>query len=306
MLEISRGGRTDMKIKTFAHFFSAGFKSMVRNRLMSVASIITVSAALFVFGIFMALILNVNNIEKSITSKIEIEGFLKSDYTLSQQHGIEGTIRSIKGVTEMKYVSKEQALEKFKGWLGADKSLADGLSIENPLDSSYIVKVDNPKSVASVSRSLKKLNVFKKINDANETVDKIIKYIDFAKIASIVLIIVLGIVSISLISNTIKLTVYARKKEIGIMKYIGATDWFIRWPFIIEGVTLGFVGAIISIFILWISYGYVSGLITKDIMIIPVVSTKELMDKLGVVFCLVGILIGGIGSTLSIRKFLVK
>jgi cell division transport system permease protein len=295
-----------MKIKTFAHFFNEGFKSVVRNRLMSSASIITVTATLFVFGVFMALVLNVNNIAVSQSGKIEIEGFLRIDNTLSQRNEIEGSIKRIKGVKSLEYISKEQALQNLKIMLGGNKDLASGLDTENPLPASYIIKVDNPLDVKEVSKQLKIMNVFEKINDGQEIVNKIIKITNFIKLASLVLMILLGVVAVSLISNTIKLTVYARKREIGIMKYIGATDWFIRWPFIIEGVALGLLGALISIIMLWVFYAYVSNLISKDLMLFPLVTTSQLLNTVGYGFCILGFLIGGIGSTLSIRKFLVK
>ncbi|HBG38041.1 MAG TPA: ABC transporter permease, partial [Clostridiaceae bacterium] len=125
------------------------------------------------------------------------------------------------------------------------------------------------------------------------------------KTTSFVLMIILGVVAIALIANTIKLTVYARKREIGIMKYIGATDWFIKWPFVIEGMVLGFLGAIISIIVLSLGYNYLIGFIQKDAVIFSLVSPYQIMEQLLWQFSLVGVFIGGLGSLISIRKFLV-
>lgn len=297
---------TDMKIKTFGHFFNDGIRSVYRNKLMSSASVITVTASLFIFGIFMALILNVSNMANTVTSKVEIQCFFKNDVTKTELLTIEDTIKGINGVKSFQYTSKEQALEGLKKMLGENKSLADGLNEENPLPASFIIKVKSPEDVKYVSSQLYAMNMFEKINDGKTIVDQIIQITKFIKYASLVLMAVLGIIAISLISNTIKLTVFARKREIGIMKYIGATDWFIRWPFIIEGIVLGFIGGILADLLVLISYAYVSSVVSKNLAIFAIVPTGILMDKIGFMFCLVGIGIGGLGSVLSIRKFLVK
>jgi cell division transport system permease protein len=286
-----------MKIKTFGHFFNEGFRSVIRNKLMSIASIITVTAALFILGIFMALVMNVNNITNTTISKIELEGYLKDEPSISVQHAMVSTLTSIKGVKSIEYVSKEQALANFKVMLGENNQLAEGLDSHNPMPASYIIKVNNPSDVDYVSKQLNSMNVFYKIIDGKSFVDKIIKFTRFIKIASFVLMLILGAISIALIVNTIKLTVFARKKEIGIMKYIGATDWYIRWPFIIEGVTLGLIGGIISILLIVITYSYAINLISVRLMLFPMVTTGEIVHRM---------LIGGIGSGFSIRKFLVK
>jgi cell division transport system permease protein len=295
-----------MKIRTFGHFFNEGLRSVVRNKLMSVASIITVTAALFILGIFIALVMNVNNLTNTTISKIELEGYLKDEPTISMQHAMLSTLSSIKGVKSIEFVSKEQALINLKSMLGDNKQLAEGLEAQNPLPASYIIKVDNPSDVAYVSKQLNSMNVFYKIIDGKSIVDKIIKFTGFIKIASFVLMLLLGAISIALIVNTIKLTVFARKKEIGIMKYIGATDWYIRWPFIIEGITLGLIGGIVSILLITITYSYAINLISVNLRLFQMVTTSEVINNIGFLFCLIGMLIGGVGSGFSIRKFLVK
>jgi cell division transport system permease protein len=295
-----------MKIKTFGHFFKDGIKSVYRNKLMSIASIMTVTAALFILGIFMALVLNVNSLAGSVIGKIEIQGFLKTDVTTVEQHILEKNISNIEGVKSVEFISKDESLKRFKKWLGKNESLANGLEIQNPLPPSFIIKVKKAESVNYVTEALTNMNIFEKINDGRTIVDQVIRISRFIKIASFVLMLILGIVAISLISNTIKLTVYARKKEIGIMKYIGATDWFIRWPFIVEGITLGFFGGLVSVLMLWGCYAYVVSLISKNWLIIPIVPVGEFMNTIGFTFCLLGLVIGGSGSTLSIRRFLVK
>jgi cell division transport system permease protein len=294
-----------MKIKTFKYFFWESISSVKRNRVMSAASITTVAAALFIFGVFMLLVVNVNKIVSTVESEIEIKVFLEKDVTTIQKQQIEKDIKAIDEVKEIHFESQEEALEKFKEGLGEKADLADGLELENPLPASFILKVNSPQDVAVVSAKLKDHAGIEKINDGQQMVETIIKVTGFIKITSILLMIILGVISISLISNTIKLTVFARKREIGIMKYIGATDWFIRWPFVIEGMLMGLFGAVISILILGFGYGYGAKIVTDSQMIFALVPANEIILSLGWQFSLIGIFIGGIGSLLSIRKFLV-
>lgn len=294
-----------MKIKTFKHFFGESLASIKKNKIMSVASISTVAAALFIFGVFMLLVVNVNKIVATVESEIEIKAFLKEDITTIQKQKIEKDIKAIDGIREVAFESQEEALEKFKANLGDKADLANGLELENPLPASFIIKVNKPEDVAAVSSRLKSYPEVEKVNDGQQMVETIIKVTGFIKATSMLLMAILGIISISLISNTIKLTVFARKKEIGIMKYIGATDWFIRWPFVIEGMLMGFIGALISILILGLGYSYGANIVSQSQMIFSLVPPKEIIFTLGWQFSLIGVLIGGIGSILSIRKFLV-
>lgn len=294
-----------MKIKTFSYFAKQGLKSIKRNRVMSFASISTVAASLFIFGIFMLMMLNVNGLVKSVENTIEIKAFLNSDLTTLKERDIENKIKELPGVKEVVYESKEQALENFKKQLGEKKDLADGLKLENPLPASFIIKVDNPKKVFSVSTSISEMEGVYKVKDGKQAVEKIIKFSSLINIISIILMLILGVISISLISNTIKLTVFARKREIGIMKYIGATDWFIRWPFILEGMLLGLFGAIISICILALGYGYAVKVVTSSVSMFSLLPLGEITTSLFWEFSIIGISIGGLGSFLSIRKFLV-
>lgn len=294
-----------MKIRTIKYFIAEGTKSIIKNRMMSLASITTVTAALFILGIFMLLAVNVNRIVNTVEKRIEIQVFLEDDITTLKQQKIENTIDEIQGVKEIKFESKEEALEKFREQLGENEDLAKGLEMKNPLPASFIIKVETPEDVKYVSGELTKIEGVDEVKDGREIIDKIIKISSFVRITSIALMTILGLIAIFLISNTIKLTVYARKREIGIMKYIGATNWFIRWPFIIEGVLLGFIGALIAILSLTYGYSYAAKAVSESIMIFSLVSTDEALRSISWQFCIVGVSIGGLGSLLSLRKFLI-
>ncbi|MEF9953282.1 MAG: permease-like cell division protein FtsX [Clostridium sp.] len=293
-----------MKIRTMKQFLGDSFRGIIRNRIMSIASIGTVAATLFIFGSVLMLALNLNNMVESVGEEIEIKVFVDKNLKEDQVKAMESKIKAIPNIQEVKFETKEQALENMKEQLGDQKDLANGMEAKNPLPQSYIVKVDAPENVEKTAEKLKTLDGVYKINDSKSTVQKIMEINKIVKTSSGILMVVFGVVALFLIANTIKLTVYARKREIGIMKYIGATDWFIRWPFVIEGVILGLVGSIISIIILSISYSYMAETITSLLMMFKPVPFGEMIGGLSWQFILLGIGIGGLGSVISLRKFL--
>ena len=294
----------DMKIRTFGYYIKEGLKSIVKNRVMSIASISTVAAALFILGIFMILVANVNSLIGDVENTIEIKAFLEDNVTTIQRNQIEKDIKAISGVKDVRYESKEEALEKVKNRLGNNQELTKGFEAENPFPAAYIIKVDNPEVVKSVSSQISKIGGIYEVKDGQQYIDKIISITRLVKVSSLVLMIILGTISIFLISNTIKLAVYARKREINIMKYIGATDWFIRWPFLIEGVLLGIFGAMISIVVLYFGYRYVNNAVSAELWVFTLVPPSQIISSLVWQFTLIGMVIGGLGSSISLRKFL--
>ncbi|KRQ87122.1 Cell division protein FtsX [Caloramator mitchellensis] len=295
-----------MKIRRLKYYFVEGFKNIIRNRVMAVASISTVAASLFILGIFMTLTLNVNSAVKEIGQTLEIKVYLKDEVTTLQKNNLENEIRSIDGVKEVTYISKEQALEELKKKLGENKSIAEGFEMENPLPQSFIVRVVKPEYISNVSKKISILSGVEKIYDGKGIVEKLIKFTNLIKIASYVLMGLLGTIAAFLISNTIKLAVYARRREISIMKYIGATDWFINWPFIIEGISLGLLGAATSIAVLYLGYSYVVSNISTDIVLFSLVKSGDLIQFMYTKFLIGGIAIGGFGSFLAVKRYLVS
>ena len=294
-----------MSIRSFKYYIKEGLKSIVKNRVMSIASISTVAASLFIFGIFTIIVANVDSIVNVVENQIEIEAFVKDGVSTQDQQNLKDEISKIDGVKSVTYKSKEDALNSYVKDLGNDKDMASGLEQENPLPASYVIKVDKPENVLSISNSVKAMDGILKVNDGKAIVQKVIRVTKLIKMSSIVLMIILGLIAVFLISNTIKITVFARKREISIMRYIGATDSFIRWPFIIEGIVLGLLGSILSMAILWYGYAYIVKRIGTGITMFSIVPAGTIMNQLSWEFALVGMLIGGIGSLISLRKFLV-
>jgi cell division transport system permease protein len=294
-----------MKISTQKYFFKDAFNSLKRNITVSSASIATVAATLFILGIFMLTLLNVNQGIVSVESQVEVKIFLKDDITAAQKTELEKKVKGVAGVTSVTFESKEKALENFKEQLGdQNQSLVDGLEKDNPMPSSYIVKVNEPNTITGVVEAVKGQAYVLSIKDGREIVNKIISITNTIKwVGSAIFLILIG-VSLFLIGNTIKIIVYSRRREIGIMKYIGATDWFIRWPFVIEGIILGVTGALIADGILFYAYKVVFAKVTTGLLMMQLVPVSYVYTYILGLFVLAGVLIGAIGSAISIRKFL--
>ena len=294
-----------MKINTLKYFLSDSLKSIRRNVTVSTASMATVAATLFILGIFLLTILNVNQGILNVESKVEVKIYLKDAITDTQKKDIETKIRSINGVVRSDYETKAQALENFRKQLGEQsKSLTEGLEKDNPMPNSYIVKVNAPDTVTAVVTAITGMPGVDSIKDGREIVDKILSITKTIKwVGGSIFVILIG-VSLFLIGNTIKITVYSRRREIGIMKYIGATDWFIRWPFIMEGVMLGALGGIVADIILYYVYKLAYVKITNGLMMMQLVSPSYVSTYMLALFLGFGILIGTVGSIISLRKFL--
>lgn len=294
-----------MRISTLKYFMKDAGNSLKRNITVSSASVATVAATLFILGIFMLTILNVNQGIVNVESKVEVKIFLKDDVTSAQKKELEAKVKGVAGVTGVTYESKEQALANFKDQLGAqNQSLVEGLEKDNPMPSSYIVKVNDPNTITAVVEAVKGKAYILSVKDGREIVNKIMSITNTIKwVGSAIFVILIG-VSLFLIGNTIKIIVYSRRREIGIMKYIGATDWFIRWPFIIEGVALGLFGALIADVILFYAYKIVFAKVTTGLLMMQLVPVSYVYTYILGLFILAGAVIGAMGSAISIRKFL--
>jgi len=295
-----------MKINTFKLFVGDAGKNLKRNRTITTASIATVAATLFIVGVFLLTILDIQQLMREVESKVEIKVILKDDISNSQQNDLESALKATPGVVNVSYETKEQALVNLRNQLGEkNKALVEGLDKDNPMPNSYIVKVQNPQQVVSVVESIKNDPGIDTIKDGREFVDKIISISNTIKYVGIAMFVILIGVSLFLIGNTIKLTVYARRREIGIMKFIGATNWFIRWPFILEGAFIGILGGIISTVVLYFVYNFIYAKTTAGLLLVELISPSYVLSTMGLEFLFGGIFIGVLGSIIAMRKFLI-
>jgi cell division transport system permease protein len=297
---------TDMKISSIKYYFTDAFKNLKRNITTSTASAATVMATLFILGVFVLAMVNINKGVSGVEDKVEIKVFLNKDITPIQQSDLEIALKGYEGVKEVTYESNSDALKKMTDQLSEkDRSLLGGYDSEhNPFPSSFIVKLDLPEKAQSLADHAATLAGVESIGNDKEFVEMIISISKAIRLVGILVFVLLISVSLFLISNTIKLTVFSRRREIGIMKFVGATDWFIRWPFIIEGIIIGVVGAVLANVSLFYSYKALFVQITENMLAVQMVSPFYILNTMLWEFVLGGALIGAIGSFMSLRKFL--
>ena len=295
-----------MKINTITHFIKDAFKSLKRNKTISIASIITVLITFFVLGIFVLVANNINKGIDTVQNKVELKIFLNDDIKLIDQREIEIKLREIEGVKDVEYKSKEEEYKNFQETTNENEGLLQGYTLQNnPFSASFTVKLESPEYASNVTEEIKDYNGIEKIGDQQELVDNIVSFVKGVRAVGFGLFIILVGVSIFLIMNTTKLTVYSRRREVGIMKFVGATDWFIRWPFVIEGMVIGLLGSTLATIVLFFAYRAVFTWIASQLVFVSLVSTTYVLTTILWQFMLGGIAVGGIASIIALRKFLI-
>jgi len=297
-----------MKIRTVRYYIREAFRSIFMNRLMSVASIFTVTSCIFIVSVFFILSTHVSYFVRQLGDTIGIAVFLEEDITQQQTQRMQRLISDIPNVTSVIYVSSEEALQNMLERFEDDASILEGLRMDNPLRAAFKIEVSDAAYHGQVERALQNLPadyIGRIRNDAN-LANILSTLSDVVQIISVILILVLGIVAVVIITNTINITVNARRTEINIMKYVGATDWFIRWPFIIEGVIIGLVGGLIPALITWAVHDRVVGIIgdIQELTFIVFVSRNVIFAQLFPFALLLGTIIGLVGSGVSVRRHL--
>lgn len=280
-----------------------------RNKGMAIASIFAITAMMLILGLFFVISVNVNLFTEMIKQDYDtVEIYLLDSADNKKAQDIMETLKNINGVNEVRFRTKKQAMELLKERWGDSAYLLDNLG-DNPLPNSILVKVDNLNSANRVNAAAKKIEGVESTKYYKETVDKLTRVTRFLSISAILIMIFLIIVSVVVVSNTIKLTVFAREKEISIMKYVGATNWFVRGPFLVEGIIIGGFSSLIAAGITYLFYGEIVDAIGEKVMIIlssPLVPTDYLLSNLLIIFLAMGIGIGATGSIISMKKFLNK
>lgn len=290
------------KIKMFT---LDALKSLKRNKTITLASIVTVSATLFIFGVFLLVAQTINMGVESVESKVEIKAYLADGITTTEQSNVETIINAVEGVKEVYYETKEEAFENFKERLGEDNSILTGFSEDrNPLPNSFVISLEEPEAAMRVEDALTGVRGVEDVGNERETVEKIIGFARLIRSMGVVIFIILVLVSLFLISNTIKLTVYSRRREIGIMKFVGATDWFIRWPFIIEGMIMGLVGGIIAFGVVYSAYRVIYADVTQSMFYAELVTPQYVLQNFSWQFGVTGLVIGALGSFIALKRFL--
>ena len=300
-----------MRISTIGYSMKQGVKNIGRNKMFSIASIATMAACIFLFGLFFSIVINFNYIVEKAEEGVAITVFFEEETTQEQKEAIGEALANADGVLEVNYVSAEEAWEKFqKDYFGDTPEAAEGFKNDNPLGNSdnyevYMSEVEKQGDVVKFAESLEGVRKVNKSDVVAKTLTSVNKLVSYVSIAIIG---ILLIVSIFLISNTVTMGVTVRREEIAIMKYIGAKDAFVRMPFVLEGVLIGLVGAVLPLVGLYFMYSkaiaYVMdrfSLLNNIVDFLPVADVYQILLPVGLAL---GVGIGFIGSFFTIHKHL--
>jgi len=264
---------------------------------------------MLILGLFFTISVNINLFTEMVKQDYDtVEVYLQDSTDTAKAQTIMNTISKIDGVSDVSYRTKDQAMKIMKERWGDSGYLLDSLG-NNPLPNSILVKVSTLKAADSVNKTAAKISGVESTKYYKETIDKLTRVTNFLQIAAIVIMVFLVIVSVVVVSNTIKLTVFARAREISIMKYVGATNWFVRGPFLVEGIIIGIFSSLVAAGITYLIYSRVVAAIGTKVMTIlssPLVPAGYLAGNLIIIFLAMGISIGACGSIISMRRFLDK
>lgn len=293
-----------MKLRTGEYFIQEVFLSLKRNNWMSAASIGTVAVSLFVLGVFLILVLNMNRLASSLESQVQISVYLADDLKKADRDDLAFDIKNMQGIESIKFVSRDEAKERLAQRLGDQKYLLDALGEQNPLPDAFELTVKQPDMVETAAKAIEKMPGVEAAKYGQDVVENLFAITRLMRIFGVALMLLLAGATLFIISNTIRLTVFARRKEIAIMKYVGATDWFIRWPFLLEGIVLGFVGGIIAALVLRSFYAAMAAKIYDTLTFFPLMPQYPFMNYVAIAIIFSGMAIGAIGSTISLKRFL--
>ncbi|ARI75773.1 permease-like cell division protein FtsX [Halobacillus mangrovi] len=295
-----------MKFKTFGRHGKEGVKNLARNRWMSIASISAVTVTLLLVGVFATLLLNLNDIGTQIEEDVEVRVFIDRTTDQQGQEELEEKLGNIAPVSSVEFQSKEEGLNQLIDSMGDEGEVFQSLKDENPLNDVFIVKTKDPEDTIQVAQSIEDFEHVEKVEYAKETVERLFNVMDMARNVGLAIIAGLLFTAMFLIANTIRITIVARRREIEIMKMVGATNWFIRWPFLFEGILIGILGAIIPIGLVVFGYDYLYTEITTryPTLFIDLLPVYPFVFEVSGILILMGVIIGLWGSFTSIRKYL--
>ena len=322
-----------MKYNGLTYLIGEGFSNIFKNKKSTTTSIVTMVCMMFLFGLFFAIGVNVNYMLEQVQMKQGMNVFIWDETTEEQKVELETEIKALDGVNTVVFKNKQEALEDMKSRFKDNQSLMTGYEGKNNIfPASFVVTLTDLNKLDEIQTEIERIGakiatagraeevdleieetttrdtIIKNITSSDNTIKTLITIVNGIRMAIGVIFIVLLFVSVMIISNTIRLTVHARRKEISIMKYVGATNSFIRWPFIVEGIIIGIIAALITLIIIGLLYDVViqnieaSKVLQK--MNITLLSFSELAKTISIVYAILGIGIGILGSAMSMKKYL--
>ncbi|MEY2192985.1 permease-like cell division protein FtsX [Neobacillus sp. BF23-41] len=295
-----------MKIRTIGRHARDSFKNISRNGWMTFASVSAVTVTLILVGVFFVIMMNLNRVAQTIEDDVQIRVHIDVAATPKDQQALKSEIERMPEVKSVTFSSKKNELDNLVSSLGEEGKSFKLFEQDNPLNDVFIVKTKKPTDTMEVANQIKQSNFVAKVKYGQGKVEKLFKFIKASRNVGVVLIIGLFFTAIFLISNTIKITIIARRREIKIMRLVGATNTFIRWPFFLEGLWLGFLGSILPIILIAIAYYRAYDYIGPKLegTFIKILPFDPFVYQVSGILILMGALIGVWGSLMSVRKFL--
>lgn len=289
---------------SLSYFWGETFRSLFRNRFMAIASVLTVTLSMFILGVFLSAVLNINHMASYLENQVEMTVYLEDGLTTDQVMGIGKYLKAQPGMKEIKFTNKDQAMKDFRERMGDQQGLLDAIN-GNPLPASYQMSFQTPEQLKTAAEVVAKYQGVETVQYGKDIIEQLYKVAQVIRLSGIVLIIFLAGAELFIISNTIRLTVFARRREIQIMKYVGASNGFIRWPFLFEGMVIGFLGSGFASLILWEGYKtVVSEMAAAGLVFIPMIPLWPFMGYTTLIILAAGIVIGVMGSAISLRKYM--
>ncbi|MCR4692899.1 MAG: permease-like cell division protein FtsX [Firmicutes bacterium] len=295
-----------MKMSKLRYSFSEAKKNVLRNGLMSIASLFTIASCLVILGVFAIISMNVNSFTNKIEDQCEVQLYINAGTSAERVSQIGEEIKKLENVKEASLFTKEEMLSYAKkDMFGEDAELLTGFEDDNPFSDSYKIILDKIENTGETVTELEKIADVEKVVNKQDIVNMVLNISKIVKRFSMAIMLVLLVIAIVIISNTVRLTVFNRRKEINIMKYIGATDRFIKGPFLLEGTIIGFFGALLAFLAVFWGYfallKYVSGL---SIGTIELIGIWQISPIIALIFVVFGCIIGVVGSGISMRRYL--
>lgn len=292
-----------MKMNKCGYLIREGFRSIKTHRFMSFASVTIILACLLIMGSFSLVAVNINSFIKDLEKENEIIAFVDEDYSESEARALQSSIDSVDNVAAATFVTRQQAMSDFMS--GYDNDLMEGID-KTAFRDRFVVQLKDISLMAQTKADLEKVDGVARVNAHVDYANSFITIRNVVSIVSLVLIVILVVVSFFIMSNTIKLATFSRREEIGIMKMVGATNGFIRLPFVVEGLTLGLLGGALAFLAEWGLYALITGRVMSDIVgqYVDVVPFSAVAGPVGLVFLAVSVLVGAFGGINAIRNYL--
>ncbi len=292
-----------MIFENVGFYFREALLSFRRSALMTTAAILSITTILIIVGMFLLISINSSLFLKNLESQLEIVVYLEDNISQAEINNLKSNITSIDGIKEVKFVSKEEAYQYLLKNLGEQKDILSAIE-KNPLPASFEIQVKDPKMIEQIANRIAEFKKVEEVEYGQEIAEKLLNFTYIFRRAGMLVLALLVFASILIISNIIKITVYARRNEIEIMSLVGATSWFIKWPFIIEGFLQGFISAILSTIILYNFYFFAINKVHQAIPFLPLVVDNVDLLPIGIAIVLLGSLVGILGSMFSVGKYL--